>query len=172
MYEKLVSYSLWGSTWNFQQRALKVSLEWIKRFMTSMNIFCWLFPKLSYMVTRMRWNFIGEHFFFYFNVKNVFVCGSSLFSDKISSGWIHKVHAVWLHMDEIKKGNAALSVWNGNILLFKRPHHTQELMRQNVWRAITGIRETLQPSTVGWFNFYICRQQPNQTKLSQTLSPT
>ena len=72
----------------------------------------------------------------------------SLFSDEISTGWIHDVYAVWFHMDEWKsfcqhsvigspmlrdyhavskltvlqtqiekKGSAALSVWNGNILL-------------------------------------------------------
>ena len=41
-------------------------------------------------------------FFFYFSAENVFVCVSSLFLDKISTGWIHKVYAVWLHMDESK----------------------------------------------------------------------
>ena len=56
----------------------------------------------EFMLTRMRWNFISEYFFFYFNVENVFVCVSSLFSDKISTDWIHEVHAVWLHTDESK----------------------------------------------------------------------
>ena len=41
-------------------------------------------------------------FFFYFNAKNVLVSVSSLFSDKISTGWIREVHAVWLHTDELK----------------------------------------------------------------------
>ena len=50
----------------------------------------------------MRWNFIGERFFIYFNAENVFVCVNSLFSDKISSGLIHGVYAVWLHMNESK----------------------------------------------------------------------
>ena len=41
-------------------------------------------------------------FLFYFNAENVLVCVSSLFSNKISTCWIHKVHAVWLHMDKLK----------------------------------------------------------------------
>ena len=45
----------------------------------------------------------GATFFtFYFNAEKAFVCESNLFSDKISTGWIYEVHAVWLHMDESK----------------------------------------------------------------------
>ena len=54
------------------------------------------------MAMWMRENIIGEHFFFYFNAENVFICVSSLFSDKISTSWMHEVHAVWFHMDELE----------------------------------------------------------------------
>ena len=40
------------------------------------------------------------------------------------------------------------------------------LGKKNIWRAITDIRGTLQPSSIRYcqrFNLYMCRQQPNQT---------
>ena len=37
---------------------------------------------------------LTSFFLFYFNAENVFVCLSSLFSDKISTSWIREVHAV------------------------------------------------------------------------------
>ena len=58
----------------------------------------------SYLTWRRKWDETSSvsGFFFSFNAENVFVCVSSLFLDKISTGWIHAMHAVWLHMDESK----------------------------------------------------------------------
>ena len=71
--------------------------------MTPTNVFFFLIiPEVTYKAMKMRWNFIGERFFFLLFLCWKHLCVSSLFSDKISAGWIKEVHAVWLHMDESK----------------------------------------------------------------------
>ena len=70
-----------------------------------------------------------------------------------------------------KKRSVAFSVWNGNILLIKRPHHTYEI------KHLSGIRRTLQPS-----NIYYCQMvqllymptttKPNHLRLYHPLKKT
>ena len=55
---------------------------------------------------------------------------------------------------QIEKGNAAIRVWNGNILLIKDLITTDSFRKKKVWRDITEEHYNSAPSViVGRFNF-------------------
>ena len=58
----------------------------------------------SYLTWRWKWDETSpvSVFFPFISMQKMFLFVSSLFSDKIFTGWIHKVYAVWSHMDESK----------------------------------------------------------------------
>ena len=130
-----------------------------------MNVFCGLFLKLSYMVMRWNF-IRECFFLLFQCGKCFCLCEQSLFGQNIhqldtqgvcsitSNGQIGKylpAQGNWVTYAERlsycfeannitdanrKKGRASLSVWNRNILLMKRPHHIQWLIRQNTWWSL------------------------------------
>ena len=151
MYEKLESYILWGSTRNFWRRTLKTSLEWMayeahKCFLliipkvilhddkNEMKLHWWAFFSFISMWKMVLFEW-AVSFWTKYRPAGYTRCMLRMEESKsfcqhrvIGSPMLRDFHTILkltvLQM-QIEKSSAALSMWNGNILLIKRPHHTQ-----------------------------------------------